>query len=215
MEGIIYKILDYKESSSLVYLFTPQGLDSVLVRGAKKYKTRALAFCEEISCVSYNKTSSTLGSLIDYEIINRFSNIKKSFTKLKYASIILEVARQSVDERKARIYNFTKLMLEKIDSGYDAKSITFIYLVKMLKVFGILPSLEEDIIHINYFKEVDKLEFSRVFKEAYYTKDYNLKVSFINLLNLISYYNKLDAISTYNINKMLEVNDGTKEKATP
>ena len=38
-EGIIYKIIDYKEKSSLVYLYTKYGLDSILVRGAKSYKS--------------------------------------------------------------------------------------------------------------------------------------------------------------------------------
>ena len=52
-EGIIYKIIDYKEKSSLVYLYTKYGLDSILVRGAKSYKSGNMRFCEVLNIVRY------------------------------------------------------------------------------------------------------------------------------------------------------------------
>ncbi len=198
MEGIIYKIIDYKESSSICYLYTEEGLDSVLVLGAKKYKSNNMPFCEILNHVTYTKTNSELPKLIDYEVINKFRNIKNSLTKLKYATIILEVLRQVIDIRTARIFKFSIDILNKIDEGFDPISICFIYLAKMLKVYGILPDLDKNTIY--KFSNIELL------KEAYYTKDYNLIVSKEDLINLIGFYNKVEAINCYNIYKILEDN---------
>ncbi len=198
MEGIIYKILDYKEKSSLVYLIGPYGLDSLLVRGAKSYKSGKMAFCEFLNCVAYEKDTSNMPSLISYEIIDNFANIKKSFMKLKYASIILEVARQSNDARTAKIYEFTKQILEKMAANYSAISLCFIYMTKMLKVFGIMPDATN---LASIFGPISDLV-----AKAYATRDYQItEPSNEDLKRLIDYYVKADVISTYNILKMLEV----------
>lgn len=198
MEGIIYKIIDYKEKSSLVYLLGPYGLDSLVVRGAKNYKSGQMAFCEFLNLVEYQKDSKSLPSLMSYEIINKFSNIKNSFIKLKYASIILEVSRQSNDARTLKIYEFTKDILERIEEGQAYLSLCFIYLVKMLKVFGIMPALD------NLTNKFGAL--ATLVKEAYLTRDYNIgEISTQDIKLIIDYYVKSDVISCYNILKMLEV----------
>lgn len=197
MEGLIYKVLDYKESSNLVYLYTNFGLDSLLVRGSKKYKSENLSFCEYLNYVSYTKTNNTLPTLIDYKMINRFINIKNSITKLKYASIITEVLRQVLDQRHSRILNFTIKILEKMEANDDPISLTFIYLVKMLKVFGILPDLDKPVSNDQNFNDI--------FIKAYYTLDYDIVVNKEYIKKIIDYYNKYEALNCFNIYKILEV----------
>ena len=204
MEGLIYKILDYKENSCLVYLYTLEGLEEVLVYQAKKYNSLNMPFCEVLNYVSYNRTGKSLKKLLDYEIINRFTNIKNSYIKLKYASIILEILRQIDDVRYPKILGFTIKTLKEMEIKDDVISICFIYLVKMLKIFGILPNLNDDILDISYTNNIDKLELSNLIKQAYYDRDFTTKASKGAFCNVINYYNKLDAINTYYIYKMLE-----------
>lgn len=195
-EGIIYKIIDYKEKSSLVYLYTKYGLDSILVRGAKSYKSGNMRFCEVLNIVRYECSNTSLKCLLNYEIIDDLKNIKNSFNKLKYASIIIDILRQVNDDRTIKIYDFTKFILQQINLNKDELSMCFIYLVKMLKVFGIMPSIN----NIN----IGDLNFNNLVKEAYLNKDYNLIINDINKLKiLINYYNKCEVINTFNLFKIL------------
>ena len=163
-----------------------------------------MPFCEVLNYVSYNRAGKNLKKLVDYEIINRFTNIKNSYIKLKYASIVLEILRQIDDIRYSKILSFTIKTLKEIEIREDVISICFIYLVKMLKLFGILPNLNNDILDINYTNNIDKLELSNLIKQAYYDRDFTTKASKGAFCNIINYYNKLDVINTYYIYKMLE-----------
>ncbi len=196
LEGIVYNIVPYKEKSELVYLITPQGLVSLLVRGAKDYKSGNMAFCQTLNLVEFSYSDTALKTLISYNILSDYKNIKNSFIKLKYASIILEVARQSNDVRTERIYIFLKNVLNKIENGYDPLSIAFIYLVKMTQVFGIKPDF-------NYFSYLAKIK--EEFIKAYNTKDYDLIIDNISFKILVKYYVNLDIINMHNILKMVEV----------
>ncbi len=190
MLGIVYKTIDYKEKSKLVYLLTPQGLDSILARGAKDYKNGLFGFTSLLSFVDYEKTNSKLPVLIEFETINNFTKLKEDIVKFNYALSMLEIARQSTDLRTERIFNFTKMALEELEKSTNPKSVLFIYLVKMLKVFGIYSQSE------NKFKSELKNKIIVAYNSVLST---NIEITKDDIMAVIDYYDELGALYIYNI----------------
>lgn len=190
MLGIVYKTIDYKEKSKLVYLLTPQGLDSILARGAKDYKNGLFGFTSLLSFVDYEKTNSKLPVLIEFETINNFTKLKEDIVKFNYALSMLEIARQSTDLRTERIFNFTKMALEELEKSTNPKSVLFIYLVKMLKVFGIYSQSE------NKFKSELKNKIIVAYNSLLST---NIEITKDDIMAVIDYYDELGALYIYNI----------------
>lgn len=195
MEGIVYKTLDYKEKSKLVYLLTPTGLDSVIARGAKDYKKGLLGFISPLTLVTYERTNAKLPSLISYEILGDFKALKENIIKYNCALSILEIARQSTDSRTERIYDFTLLALKELAKTTVPLDVLFIYLTKMLKVFGIF--------NVNL-----DIKFKAELKEkvlAAYNGNLQVEIAATNedIKHLIWYYDELGAIYTYNIKQAM------------
>lgn len=190
-EGLTYKVMDYKEKSEIVYLYSNIGNDSILVRQAKDYKKGLLAFCAPFTYVRYTKTNSKLPSLIDYEIIDSFSSLKTSLKLIRYATIILEVTTQLEDKRSERIFNYLVKTLKELPGS--PSEVTFIYLVKMLYILGVLPDLESNLD-----------TYLEVVKEAYLTKDFrvkNYKEGY--LIKLLHYYENTGLLYFKNIKKIM------------
>ncbi len=193
MDGLIYKTLDYKEKSKLVYLYTKEGLDSFLASRAKDYK-KGLLGISEITYIRYEARGSNLKYLSEFEILNSFSNIKNSLSLLAMAEIILELARQSNDERYERIFNFTLnslLELEKNESSYQC---FFSYLVKMLKVFGILD------LEFKGFSNSLRVKAVKAYSNELTSDDLIIKDDILEVLN---YYEREDIVYFKNIKKVM------------
>lgn len=197
-EGIIYSLLDYKEKSIIVYLYTKKGLDSVLVSQAKNIKKGKMAFCEILNRVNYVKTKGKLGTLIDFEVLDYNRELKQDLITLNYAYLLLDVTRQISDLRHEKIYNYLVKTLEELKFNPLKRQIAFIYLVKMLSVFG-----------INNIKEVKDLNYQKTLLEAYNLKDYNLTNFLDKYLDyLIDYYDQMGVIYLNNIKKLKGVYHG-------
>ena len=65
-KGIVIGSIDYKEKSKIVYLYTPNGKESVLAGGAKSIKGGMLGFTNTLNYVEYVKTQSNLPKLVEY-----------------------------------------------------------------------------------------------------------------------------------------------------
>ena len=48
-KGLIIASIDYKEKSKIIYLYTPLGKESVLVKAGKAYKAGNLGNCIKIT----------------------------------------------------------------------------------------------------------------------------------------------------------------------
>ena len=196
MEGLIYKTIDYKEKSKLIYLYTPLGLDSFLAQGAKDYKKGLLSFSEIITYVKYETRGNNLKALGEFEIINSFKNIKNSLKALGIAEAILEIARQTNDERNERIFRFTLNTLLAIEDGKNYFDIFFIYLIKMLKVFGVLDLDFKGLPNSLRDKAILAYEGDLNSKLAVSKDDLNL---------IIGYYEHFDIIYLKNIKQSLRL----------
>ena len=89
-EGVVIASIDYKEKSKIVYLYTPYGMDSILVRGAKKYNQSVLDFTTTLNEVKYIKTNSKLPSLMEFRLIKSHFNLTANINKIKAIIILKE-----------------------------------------------------------------------------------------------------------------------------
>ena len=146
-KGLIIDSIDYKEKSKIIYLYTPLGKESVLVKAGKAYKAGNLGMITTLNEVSYVKSKAKLPSMIEYNILNSYFDLTNSLDKIKASSIIIEIINNiPEDTNHERCYNFIINTLNDLKKYDNPKKVLSIFLIKMLYVFGINPSLKECVI---------------------------------------------------------------------
>lgn len=144
LKGIVLRNIDFKETSKICYVLTNAGILSIKALGIKTYKNKNFNFNEILNNCKMEITDSNFPSLINYELINPYFNIKKDVNKLSYVFMLLDVTlKLNGDLNYEKIYNFLSLILEKIEQGYDYKILCAIYLIKMLMPLGIKPVFDK------------------------------------------------------------------------
>lgn len=189
--GIILKTLDYKETSQIVYLYTEKGVISILVRGAKKYKSNKLSLTIPLTLVECIITDSKLPSLIDYTVLESYDYIKDDLKKNLWAQFLLEIISKVNDNFYSKnIYNLL-LRTFKLANVCDIESLVIINMIKLLKAFGVEPNFKSCVFcesnNIEFFSiknggtlctkhktsDAKKIEEFKLFKELYYFDLYN------------------------------------------
>ena len=106
-KGLIIDSIDYKEKSKIVYLYTPYGKESILVKAGKAYKAGNLGMITTLNEVSYVKSKAKLPVMIEYHILNSFFNLTNSIKKIEALKIIIELIKNIPDDTNhERCYNF-------------------------------------------------------------------------------------------------------------
>ena len=210
IEGIIVSEVDYKESSKIINVLTPEyGIIGIIARGTKQVKNNLSGVTSKLTYgyfhVRYKENG--LSTLIEVDIINRFKNIRKDINLMSYAIYLLELANRVYmhDDNKS-IYDMLIASLKKIDEGYDYKVITNIFELKMLDFLGIRPVVDSC---VNCGSKVDIVTISS-YKGGYLCKNclngeviVNMKT--IKLLRMF-YYVDIDKITK------LDVSDNIKKE---
>ncbi len=143
-KGLIIDSIDYKEKSKIIYLYTPYGKESILVKAGKAYKAGNLGMITTLNEVSYVKSKAKLPVMIEYHILNSFFDITSSIEKIEAVSIILEIIKNIPDDTNhERCYNFIINTLNDLKNYPNTKKVLSLFLIKMLYVYGVNPSLKE------------------------------------------------------------------------
>ncbi|MCR5787225.1 MAG: DNA repair protein RecO, partial [Acholeplasmatales bacterium] len=144
--GIVIRTIHFNESSEIVHVLTNQGIISVMVKGARRYKSHKLSFCIPMTKVSFKVTSSKISSLIDYTILNDYSIIKEDLKKNLWFSYILEIVNKLPDNSYYRnIYNLIDKIFE-LGSFNNPMLLIMIAQTKLLKIYGVEPELKKCVI---------------------------------------------------------------------
>lgn len=211
MQGIIYKVIDYKDKSKICYLYSEEGLTSIKVLGGNSYKNKNFSFSNIYTLVDFKATSDKFKTLIDYDIIDSYQNIKNSYNKAKVAYVIIEVIRKCEVNQYNRVFNFLKRVFDVLNNDKIDNDVLFIVLVKYLKLYGILPVLDEvnmsnfslDKGFFNQNSNDQNYNFGLLVKKAYYTKEIkSLNVSLADIDKVFLHYEKNDLINMRNIKKV-------------
>jgi len=147
IEGIIVSEVDYKESSKIINVLTPEyGIIGIVARGTKKVKSNLSGVTSKLTYGYFhvNYKENGLSTLIEVDVIDKFKNIRKDIDLMCYSVYILELSDKVYKhEKSSMIYELLIASLKKIDEGYDYKVISNIFELKMLDFLGIRPVIDE------------------------------------------------------------------------
>lgn len=142
VQGLIISSIDYKEKSKIVYLYTPNGHDSVRASRSKDISSGLLGFTTTLNEVMYVKSNAKFPTVIEYRILDSYFSLTESVSKIQAVRILLEVIRHiPQDSDHSRIYPFVMQTLRDLKEQ-EAGRVLSVFLIKMLYVFGVTPNLK-------------------------------------------------------------------------
>lgn len=160
MEGIVLRSLDFSESSNIIYLYTIEGIKSVLIKGAKRKDSGKLGFLLTFNFVNIRATKSNLPVFMNGDITKEYSNIQNDFYNNMYFSIIKEILLNLIVDDHEIVYPFLIKCLNK-EKDYDI--ISLIFSLKMLYILGYSPNFKSE---GNYFL-INSAKFSDTIDDSY------------------------------------------------
>lgn len=143
MEGLIFKVQPYKETSRLLFVFTPLGKVTLIAKGAQKVTDKTRVISQYLTHISFKEQKDkTLYTMQEPKIINEFASIKKDYHKTKQAALILEILDTlMIDDLNYKdIFNEVILALNQTDIKVSSLS----FALKILKPLGYALDLEAD-----------------------------------------------------------------------
>ena len=147
IEGIVVSEVDYKESSKIINVLTPEyGIIGFIARGTKKVKNNLSGVSSKLTYGYFhvNYKENGLSSLIEVDVIDSFNKIKRDINLISYAVYLLELADKVYrHDSDKNIYVMLIASLKKINEGYDYQVISSIFELKMLDFLGIRPVVDE------------------------------------------------------------------------
>ncbi|WP_243643765.1 DNA repair protein RecO [Tepidibacillus fermentans] len=146
-EGIVIKTVDYGEGNKIITLFTEtHGKVPLMARGAKKTKSRLSSVSQLFSYGDYTFfLTKSMGTLNHGEIIQSFTKIQQDIIKTAYAAYLVELTDKMTENLDPISYLYQQLLssLKQIDEGKDPEIIIRIYELKILKISGYRPVLNQ------------------------------------------------------------------------
>lgn len=146
IKGIVVSEQDYKESSKIIKIITEEGLISLIAKGSRKLKSEFRISTTKLTYGIFNMyyKENNLSTLISVDIIENFKNIKKDIIKISYASYLLELSNQVINNNyQINLLDELLSSLVKINENFDPLIITNILELKYLNYLGVMPIINE------------------------------------------------------------------------
>ncbi|TDF96726.1 DNA repair protein RecO [Paenibacillus piri] len=147
VQGIVIRSMDYGEGNKIITLFTREmGKAAVIVRGAKKVKSRFSSVAQLFTCGDYLFfKSGQLGTLNHAEIVESHHHIREDLHMAAYASYMAELTDRMLGDQEASAFLYEQLAaaLHGLETGKDMQIISHIYEMKIWMLAGYQPELEE------------------------------------------------------------------------
>ncbi|MDF2668619.1 MAG: repair protein RecO [Paenibacillus sp.] len=147
VEGIVIRSFPYGEGHIILTLLTKEyGKMSVMVRGAKKAKSRNSAITQLFTYGEFVFfKSGSMGTLSNGEIIKAFQKLREDIHKSAYGAYMMELTDRLLgdQDRVGWIYDQLLAALNAMDDDKDVLIVSHIYEMKMLSLAGYMPDLEQ------------------------------------------------------------------------
>lgn len=212
IEGIIISEKPYSETSKLLKIITKEGIIDLIAKGSRTLKSELRSVTSKMTYGVFHihYKENKLSTLVNVDIIDNLKNIKKDINKISYASFLIELASQVINQNNnENIYTILVSSLKKIEEGYDYFIITNIVELKYLDYLGVMPILDECAIcgNKNSITTVSGSRGGLICKNCF-TNELIVDEKTIKLLRML-YYVDIDKISNTNINEKIkkEVNN--------
>ena len=143
-QGLVLKIKDYKENSSLVTVITPEFKQNYIVRGTKKLTSKTAKWINFLNNISFTATDTDgLNTMTEAFVLNSFPNIVTDSKKLEVGFVIVEkldlLYEQATDLNK--LYEFTLKILNLLEQSNYPMQILQLFEIKIMYLLGIAPNL--------------------------------------------------------------------------
>ena len=206
-KGLIIKIQDYLENAVIATILTPNGKETLIIRGAKKLNTSTRRLASVLTLIEFNQTESkSIGTLTEGVVLDNYTIIKDDLIKFNYALLILEKINFFMEQFTdfETLYTFTIDLLNKLKSTSFLNSMVLIFEIKILYLLGVAPSFKKCPVcgknvmngaldiksggflceKCHYLKETSlNIEDSKLFRKIYLTKLSDVDNDFLNEIN--------------------------------
>lgn len=149
MEGIIYKVQPYQETSKLVFVITPEGKKTLIAKGAQKISSEYRVLTQYLTHIRFESSIKTMFTLKDAVLINHFDHIKTSMKHLKITAFVLELFDKLIIEEGPTPTLYQKLIDFLYKPPFEVNSIRIAF--QFLYELGYDVSLDPDGRKINGF----------------------------------------------------------------
>jgi DNA repair protein RecO len=143
-EAIIFKSVDYQESSKIVTMFTREhGKIALIVKGVKKPKSKFSGLIEIgnlLDVVYYFKDSRSVQFLSEASYAEKLMNLRTDFEKMATMTSAIELISQLLHENEVNepLFEFTKKMLIWLNTAEIHPPNIFPYLqIRLASLTGI------------------------------------------------------------------------------
>lgn len=132
--AIVFRTVDYSESSKIVTLFTEEhGKLAVMVRGVKKPKSKFSGLMEVgnlLDVVYYYKSSRSVQTLSEASYLDKTLNIRTDFEKMATAMSAIELINQVLHEGEINkpVFELTRDFMLWLDRTDRSPALIFPYL---------------------------------------------------------------------------------------
>jgi len=154
-QAIIFKSVDYQESSKIVTMFTREhGKIAVIIKGVKKPKSKFSGLIEIgnfLDVVYYYKASRSVQILSEASYAEKLMNLRTDFEKMATMTSAMELISQLLHENEVNepLFDFTQKMLIWLNSTDIHPSMMFPYMqIRLANLMGLglqLDSKTQDI----------------------------------------------------------------------
>ncbi len=146
VEAIVVRTMDYGEGNKILTLFTKEyGRQSVMARGAKKFKSRLTAVSQLFTHGQFAYfRSGGMGTLNHGEIIAAHHRLRENLEMSAYSAYISElVFRLTEEDQAGDAYLFEQLRaaFDAIEEQKDIRIIVHLFEMKILMLSGYTPEL--------------------------------------------------------------------------
>ncbi|AKG35739.1 DNA repair protein RecO [Paenibacillus durus] len=147
VEGIVIRSMDYGEGNAIITLCTENaGKIGVLVRGAKKVKSRHAALIQPFTLGQYVffRNNGGLGTLNSGEIISSHHSIREDLVTAAYGSYACELLDRVLHDEETGSFWFRQLSacLNALEEGKEPGVIINLFEMKILQAAGYGPQLD-------------------------------------------------------------------------
>ncbi len=138
LEAIVLKSLDYKDSSKILYLYSKNGLQSVIAHGVKKMNSINRFLSQNGNLINITFSKGSFPSLKEGELVNDFPEIKKDILAYSYLNHIMELVNNTISEDSdhPKMFNFLKRLFILFNEKQDPEILCFIFELKLLYFLG-------------------------------------------------------------------------------
>ena len=190
-KALVIKKTDYQDTSVIINVINEEGIDSLIVKGAKRKNSMTLPLTEVLTLIDYEATSSKFKALKEGVVVDNYNSIKEDLFKFSIASVALDYAFSLKDaiKNEKEFYDLLISFLDELKITQNPELSLFIFEFILTRLLGI--GIKKEYLIEHYYKgdellnEIDNLiegkdiknkEIMRKFFIDYYKRELGLSL---------------------------------------